>query len=334
MPTRPPKPNRADPLVADLVPGFLARRHDDVIALRAAVAAGDFESARLLGHRLAGSAAGYGFPGMGELGKDIESAALRHDARAISAAVDALEALLAGQAPAHVERRRLRVAILEDDPDQLALERRWLEAAGHRCHGFTRSTDLIKEIGRETFDVFVLDWMLPELSGEKVLQWIRRTLPDRVPVMFATARDEESEIVEVLGLGADDYLVKPLRHAEFVARVEALDRRFSVAVDSRNLKVGAYRLDPATRSVTVQGKAVALTPRMYEIARILFEKREALVSRGHLYEQVWGRPLEGGTRTVDTHVSRVRRALELDGRHGWKLSSIYQHGYRLEPARL
>jgi DNA-binding response OmpR family regulator len=71
---------------------------------------------------------------------------------------------------------------------------------------------------------------------------------------------------------------------------------------------------------------------MYEIARVLFDKRESLVSRGHLYEKAWGRALEGGTRTVDTHVSRVRRALELDGRHGWKLSSIYQLGYRLEAA--
>ena len=332
-PTRPTKTNRANPFVADLVPAFLARRQDDVAALRAAIASGDFEPARLIGHRLAGSAPGYGFPEMGKLGRDIESAALRRDARAVAEAVDGLEAMLGKHTPAHVERRRLRVAILEDDPDQLALERRWLEAAGHVCHGFTRSADLIKVVGRESFDVYVLDWMLPDLSGEAVLQWIRETLPDRVPVMFATARDEESEIVEVLSLGADDYLVKPLRHAEFVARVEALDRRFSTAVESRKLKVGAYRFDPAARTVTVQGNPVSLTPRMYEIARILFEKREALVSRGHLYEQVWGRALEGGTRTVDTHVSRVRRALELDGRHGWRLSSIYQHGYRLEAAR-
>ena len=333
MPTRPKKTSRANPLVADLVPAFLARRRGDVPPLRAAIASGDLEPARLVGHRLAGSAPGYGFPEMGKLGRDIESAALRLDVHAIGEAADRLEALLGRYAPESVESRHLRVAILEDDPDQLALERRWLEAAGHVCHGFTRSADLIKVIGRESFDVYVLDWMVPDLSGEAVLQWIRQTLPERLPVMFATARDEESEIVEALRLGADDYLVKPLRHAEFVARVEALDRRFASASDSRKLKVGAYRFDPAARTVTVLGNPVSLTPRMYEIARILFEKREALVSRGHLYEQVWGRPLEGGTRTVDTHVSRVRRALQLDGTHGWKLSSIYQHGYRLEPAR-
>lgn len=326
------KGKRAGSLVADLVPAFLARRREDVSVIRAALAAGDFEPPRLIGHRLAGSAPGYGFAQMGTLGREIEQAALRRDARAIATATDALDGMLAREAPAPAERRHLRIAILEDDPDQLALERRWLEAAGHACHGFTRSADLIREAGRESYDVFVLDWMVPDMSGEIVLQWIRRTLPDRVPVMFATARDEESEIVEVLGMGADDYLVKPLRHAEFVARVEALDRRFASAAGSRKLKVGAYVFDAATRTVALKGKPVDLTPRMYDIARILFEKREALVSRGHLYEQAWGRPLEGGTRTVDTHVSRLRRALELDGRHGWRLSSVYQVGYRLEAA--
>jgi DNA-binding response OmpR family regulator len=323
----------SDSLVADLVPAFLARRRADVAAIREALAAGDFDPPRLLGHRLAGSAPGYGFPEMGALGREIESAALRRDARAVSAATDSLEAMLSREAPAPAKRRRLRVAILEDDPDQLALERRWLESAGHACHGYTRSADLMKEAGRESFDVFVLDWMVPDMSGEIVLQWIRETLPERVPVMFATARDEESEIVEVLGLGADDYLVKPLRRAEFVARVEALDRRRAAASAARKVRVGPYRFDPAGRVVTVDDRAVELAPRLYEIARILFDKRETLVSRGYLYEQAWGRPLEGGTRTVDTHVSRVRKALELDGRHGWRLVSVYQHGYRLEPGR-
>lgn len=327
------KPNKPDQLVADLVPAYLARRQDDLATLRAAIAAAEYESARLVGHRLAGSAPGYGFPEMAKLGRDIEQAALRADARALAAAVEGLAAMLASHAPSHAERRRLRVAILEDDPDQLALERRWLEAAGHHCHGFLRGADLIKQTGSETFDVYVLDWMVPGLSGEAVLQWIRQALPGRVPVMFATARDEESEVVKILGLGADDYLVKPLRHAEFVARIEALDRRFSVAAVSPRLRVGPYRFDPATHTVTLKGATVALTPRMYEIARILFEKREVLVSRGHLYELAWGRALEEGTRTVDTHVSRVRRALELDGRHGWRLHSVYQHGYRLEATR-
>jgi len=323
----------AGSLVADLVPAFLARRRADVTAIREALAAGDFEAPRLLGHRLVGSAPGYGFPAMAALGRDIESAALRRDARAIAAATDSLESMLSREAPAPPERRRLRVAVLEDDPDQLALERRWLESAGHACHGFTRSADLVKEAGRESFDVFVLDWMVPDMPGEVVLQWIRETLPERVPVMFATARDEEAEIVEVLGMGADDYLVKPLRQAEFVARVEALDRRRAAAGGARRTRVGPYRFDPAGRTVSVDGRAVELAPRLYEIARILFEKRETLVSRGYLYEQAWGRPLEAGTRTVDTHVSRVRKALELDGRHGWRLVSVYQHGYRLEPAR-
>ena len=319
-----PKPGTVNPLVADLVPAFLARRRDDLAALRAAVSSGELEPARVLGHRLAGSAPGYGFPEMGKLGRDIESAALRRDARALEKAADALEAMLGKHAPARAERPRLRVALLEDDPDQLALERRWLEAAGHICHGFTRSAELLAAIGRESFDVYVLDWMVPDLSGEAVLEWIRQKLPQRVRVLFAAARGEEAEIVAGLRLGADDYLVKPLRHGEFVARVEALGRRQAAAAGARGEKVGPYAIDTGSRTVKLDGRPVELTPRLYEIARILFEKRETLVSRGYLYEQVWGRALESGTRTVDTH--------ELDGRHGWRLTSIYQHGYRLEPA--
>jgi DNA-binding response OmpR family regulator len=83
--------------------------------------------------------------------------------------------------------------------------------------------------------------------------------------------------------------------------------------------------------VTLRDKVVPMPPRMCEIARVMLERPATLVSRGHIYERAWGRPLEAATRTVDTHMSRLRRLLELDGRHGWRLTSVYKHGYRLEP---
>ena len=224
----------------------------------------------------------------------------------------------------------MRILYAEDEPLQAALARGWLEADGHSVAAHARGVDAIKALEAETFDMAILDWMLPDLSGEHVLQWIRRRWP-AMPVLFATAQAEEREIVHILDLGADDYLVKPLRRAEFVARVNALARRTqATAVRPAMLDLGPYRVDPFNRLILLHGEPVPMTPRMLALALLLFARRGQIVARSEIYREVWGhlRPLE--TRTVDTHASRVRRALQLDGRHGFKLVSVYQHGYRLE----
>lgn len=224
----------------------------------------------------------------------------------------------------------MRILYLEDEPLQASLIRGWLEAEGHSVATHGRGVDAIKALEAETFDMAILDWMLPDLSGEHVLQWIRRRWP-AMPVLFATAEGEEREIVHILGMGADDYLVKPLRRAEFIARLKALARRAHLQdAPPAVLELGPYRVDPLNRTIHLEGELVSMTPRMLALALMLFARRGEIVTRAEIYREVWGhvRPLE--TRTVDTHASRVRRALLLDGRHGLKLVSVYQHGYRLE----
>lgn len=225
----------------------------------------------------------------------------------------------------------MRILLLEDDPLQLELASRWLAEAGHLVTGATRGSEAMKLLGRDSFDLAILDWMMPDFGGDQLLRWIRER-HRRLPVMFATARGEEAEIAQMLLAGADDYAVKPLRRLEFLARVEALGRRAGAADPGGPLVVGAYRLDPNSRSVSVNGQPVKVTPRMWEVAFMLFRKRGELVSRAYLYETVWGRRESLDTRTVDTHVSRLRQALQLDGRHGLRLTAVYQHGYRLEDA--
>ena len=312
----------------------LARREVDVAGLRAALAAGDFESIDRDGARAETMAREYGLQDLADAARELQQAALRRDSLAATGAIASFERVLSSLGRVEPRSGGLRVAVLEDDPLQLALACGWLEKAGHACHGFSSAAPLMKELGRETFDVVVLDWMMPGPSGEAVLRWIRSSFPRRVPVVFATARDDESEIVDMLGLGADDYLVKPLRPREFVARLEAVARRHRTGSPARTLEAGPYRYEPEGRIVTLDGRAVPMTPRMVEVVRFLLERPETLVSRGQLYELVWQRPLVAGTRTIDTHMSRIRRVLELDGRHGWRLTSVYQQGYRLERARL
>ena len=224
----------------------------------------------------------------------------------------------------------IRVLLVEDDPIQLRLASSWLQEAGHLVSGHTRAAAAIKQMQRESFDLVVVDWMLPEISGDDLLRWIRAR-HRRLPVMFATARDEEEEIASILKLGADDYIVKPLRRLEFLARIDALARRTGLGSDETRFELGPYAIDLVARTLALNGTPVAnMTPRMAEIAIMLFRRNGELVSRAHLYEHIWGLNAEPNTRTLDTHVSRLRNALELDGRHGWRLAAIYQHGYRLE----
>jgi two-component system response regulator RegX3 len=226
----------------------------------------------------------------------------------------------------------LRIALLEDDPSQSDLVRLWLTVAGHSCHPFARSREFMRALARDSFDLLLLDWELPDLNGDAVLAWVRTNVRDNVPVLFATARDTEQDIVAALKGGADDYLVKPLRRAELLARVEALGRRSRPRPASHEaLTVGEFQIDLDRRSVTRNGTVIELTQKDFDLAAFLFRNVGNLVSRGHILESVWGRNPDLNTRTVDTHISRLRAKLGLVPEQGWRLAAIYQHGYRLEP---
>ena len=225
----------------------------------------------------------------------------------------------------------MRIALLEDDPPQSDLVRFWLSGAGHVCHAFDRSREFMRALARDSFDVLVLDWELPDVNGDQVLAWVRTNGHEGVPVLFTTARDSEADIVSALKAGADDYLVKPLRKQELLARIEALVRRSGrSAAPGGGFKVAEFEIDADRRVVSRRGTRIDLTQKDFDLAAFLFRNVGNLVSRGHILESVWGRSAELNTRTVDTHISRLRTKLGLLPENGWRLSAIYQHGYRLE----
>jgi DNA-binding response OmpR family regulator len=229
-----------------------------------------------------------------------------------------------------LESLELRILYLEDEPLQRELATRWLEADGCSVHAVESGGDAIRAVERETFDIVVLDWEVPPPSGVEVLRWIRAR-GRATPVVFVTSRDTEEDIVTILGVGADDYFAKPLRRGEFLARMRALARRAGLGpADSATIELGPYRIDVARRAIWVEGEPVQLKPRATDLAILFFRKRGQVVSRAEIYESVWGRREKVDTRTADVHVSTVRKALRLDGSLGWRLSSVYQHGYRLE----
>jgi len=226
----------------------------------------------------------------------------------------------------------MRISLLEDDFDQSTLLTQWLEAAGHSVVHFADADSFHRGTHRATFDLYILDWLLPESSGFQVLKRLRAREPDGPPVLFVTVRDDESCIVEALESGADDYMVKPIRRSEMLARIEALSRR-RLKLDHTTLCAPPYAFDLKQHTATINTEPLSLTSKEFELALFLFRRAGQIVSRSHLLESVWGAGHSAmHTRTVDTHVSRLRNKLRLKEAFGWKLSSIYQHGYRLEQA--
>jgi len=226
----------------------------------------------------------------------------------------------------------LRIALLEDDPDQTELISLWLEDAEHTVVAFDHGSDFLRAARRDSFDLYLLDWMLPDVSGIDVLVKLRDEVRDSTPVMVATVKQEERDIVHALESGADDYLVKPVRRRELVARVEAICRRSAHTFgDSESYDADPYTMDLRHKTASLNGEAIPLTHREFELALFFFRHAGQAVSRAHILEAIWDIDSEGvSTRTVDTHISRIRKKMQLNEDNGWKLSAIYQHGYRLE----
>lgn len=225
----------------------------------------------------------------------------------------------------------LRIAFLDDDADQADRVSVLLQGAGHHVYVFNRGRALLGQLRCDTYDLIVLDWEVPDVSGYEVLQAIRTQLEMRTPVLFLTHRDSEADVVQALEAGADDFLIKPPRERELLARVYAMGRRGraptqpSAAIDSP-----PFHIDLALHQIARNGVPLELTRREFEVALLLFRNVGKVLSRGFIMDTVWGRGDTTTTRTVDMHVSRVRKVLGLSAAIGLRLTAIYGYGYRLE----
>lgn len=223
----------------------------------------------------------------------------------------------------------MHIAIAEDDVDQLALLQLWLEGAEHSVRGFETAADYLAALKRERFDMLLIDWMLPDGTGGDLLQWVRGNLGWEIPVLVVTARDDEQTVVLALQAGADDYVVKPPKPAELLARVAALGRRMRSG-GMPLLRLGSFEIDITRQRLSMDGEALALTQKEFDLSAYLFQNPGKLLSRDHLLNKIWGIHADVDTRTVDTHISRLRKKLKLDGSKGWKLVPVYGVGYRFE----
>jgi two-component system response regulator RegX3 len=225
----------------------------------------------------------------------------------------------------------MHIAILEDDSDQLALLELWVGSAQHTSRGFGMAAEFIAGANKERFDLMLIDWMLPDGTGADVLRWVRQNLGWEVPIVVVTARDDEETVVSALRMGADDYLVKPLKAMELLARLDNVSRRVKPG-GLPVLRLGPFEVDVQRHRLSLDGAAITLTQKEFDLSVYLFQNPGKLLSRDHLLNKIWGMNSDVDTRTVDTHISRLRKKLLLDGSKGWKLTPIYGHGYRFDRA--
>lgn len=226
----------------------------------------------------------------------------------------------------------MKIALIEDDPIQRKPICSWLEQSGYQCDCYERSFSFIEASEKHnSYDLMLLDWELPDRSGLELLRWIRSHHGHTLPVMFLTRRGEEMDIVTALKAGADDYLVKPAREQELLARIEAVARR-NIRGQGRNASytIGPFELDTHSRQLHRDGQPLNLTQKEFSLAQYLLGNLGQLVTRQELLENVWKQSASLNTRTVDTHISRLRRKLELVPEQGWHLTAVYQYGYRLD----
>ena len=224
----------------------------------------------------------------------------------------------------------MKIAFLEDHTAFADNIVTILTTAGHEVVLFTQGRECLRAVSNNQFDLCLLDWEVPDMAGTDVLASLKLK-GNCPPTIFLTGRDAEEDIAQVIDSGADDYIVKPPNPSVLLARVNALYRRSN---PNKNLApaivYGALTADITKRKFELDGVTVKLTEKETELAIYFFGQLGVLLSRAQLTKVVWGTTPVVDTRTVDVHVSHLRNKLRLIPEHGWRLISVYHHGYRLE----
>lgn len=212
------------------------------------------------------------------------------------------------------------ILVVEDEKSINDLITMNLSLVGHTSHQAYEGNEALQYLQQNTYDLVIMDIMLPEMDGFSLMQYV----PENRPVIFLTARDNLSDKVKGLKLGADDYIVKPFETVELLARIEAVLRRTHRSLSVFSLDGTVINLE--SRVVTVDGREVELTLREYELLEVLIKNKNMALSREKLLKLAWDYDYVGETRTVDVHIQKLRKKLNWDSR----IRTVYKMGYRLE----
>ena len=221
--------------------------------------------------------------------------------------------------------------LVADDNQQIAsILEEYLKKEGHTPHIARDGEEALTLFGKLKPDAVLLDVMMPKLDGFAVCREIRKT--SAVPIIMVTARGEDFERIMGLDTGADDYIVKPFSPGELMARLRAVLRRMDRGQTSsaQSAALGNLTVDLDTYTARVEGREVSLTRKELELLFTLASHRDKVFSRENLLESIWGYEYYGDSRTVDSHVKRLRAKLDAYGPKGWEIRTIWGVGYKME----
>ncbi|MEI3614337.1 response regulator transcription factor [Pseudogracilibacillus sp. SO30301A] len=224
------------------------------------------------------------------------------------------------------------ILIVEDEPSIVTLIKYNLEKAGFLTDVVYNGEDAIKKVEKSTFDLIVLDLMLPKMDGMEVCKTIRKN-NNYIPILMLTAKDDEYDKIYGLEMGADDYLTKPFSPKELIARINAILRRTeqrSENVAPLVLEVGDIKVHPDRFEAFFKGDPLELTRKEFELLVYLIQHKGQILSREQLLSSVWEYDFVGDTRIVDVQVSHLRDKLETDSKNPTYIKTVRGFGYKLE----
>lgn len=221
--------------------------------------------------------------------------------------------------------RRKHILIIDDEEDMRHLIQMYLENSGYQCYQASNGEEAFDCLINNSIDLILLDIMMPDEDGFQICQKIREAYT--TPIIFLSAKGEEWDKVKALQMGGDDYIVKPFRPGEMIARMEAVLRRSHYNhQDNHIIKIGKMIINQEARTVVVDGKNISLTLKEYELLLYLVLHQHQALSRDRLLERVWGIDYFGSLRTVDTHIKTLRMKLGIAD----YIHTVWGVGYKFE----
>lgn len=223
-----------------------------------------------------------------------------------------------------------KILIVEDDAALEALLAYNLEKEGYKISVANDGEDALLQIAEQVPDLIILDWMLPKLSGIEVCRRLRaKTATKNIPIIMLTARTDESDKIRGLETGADDYLLKPFSVAELKARIRAVLRRIRPALADDIVKYADLEVNRVSHKVTRGGTQIHLGPTEFRLLNHFLQYPSRVFSREQLLDAVWGQDVYVEARTVDVHVGRLRKAINIEG-HSDLIRTVRASGYSLD----
>lgn len=227
---------------------------------------------------------------------------------------------------------RKKILVVDDEPKIVDVVKSYLEKNGYMVFEAFRGKTAFDLFEQEKPSLIILDWMLPDISGEEIIRILRRT--SKVPIIMLTAKAEEENIIKGLSVGADDYITKPFSPRQLVARVEAILRRVeSDTLTGKKIVFGDLEFDLDGHTIKKAGETLGLTPNEYKILSCMARYPKKVFTREELINIVSGEDFGGYDRVIDTHIKNIRQKIEDDTKNPQYILTVHGVGYRFGGAR-